>query len=317
MNLAFVVGCGDQYRDPAVDTKVGKLSYAGNDAVGFASALRSTCGFAPESISLFVEHDDPAVAVRSEVVTKPERRAIFAAISGHSGRGLYPSPIDLLVFFFSGHGFRSSRDAREYLVPVDAIAGDPESTSIAYSAVVDNLQSWGAQRVLMFIDACRDSGAAYGAARARWEPINPSAFRVEGSGGLAVFWACAPGERSYEVPGRASEDENGIFTLTLCEALSDVGMCATVQEIDDYLRSHVPRLCSRYHRPVQNPVCRAEPLSVRSSFVASPEKRREWGKAVLLRRDITPAPSPGNEAPASESNAVPLSRSTSGRVTRR
>ena len=111
MNLAFVVGCGDQYRDPAVDTKVGKLSYAGNDAVGFASALRSTCGFAPESISLFVEHDDPAVAVRSEVVTKPERRAIFAAISGHSGRGLYPSPIDLLVFFFSGHGFRSSRDA--------------------------------------------------------------------------------------------------------------------------------------------------------------------------------------------------------------
>ena len=86
-------------------------------------------------------------------------------------------------------------------------------------------------------------------------------------------------------------------------------MCATVQELDDYLRSHVPPLCSRYHRPVQNPVCRAEPLSVRSSFVASPEKRHEWGKAVLLGRDITPlVPGLGNAtgALAGESDALRL-----------
>ena len=304
MNLAFVVGC-HRYRDPTV----GDLNYARYDAIRFADVLQSTCGFAPESISLFVEHDAAAVAGRVGVVAEPERGAIFTAISGHNARGLYPPPIDLLVFFFSGHGFRSPQDTREYLIPVDAIAGDLESTSIAYSAVVKNLQMWGAQRVLMFIDACRESGAAYGGARGRWEPINPSVFAVDGFGGMAVFSAHAPGKRSYEATGLEPGEENGIFTLALREALSDVGMCATVQELDDYLRSHVPPLCSRYHRPVQNPVCRAEPLSVRSSFVASPEKRHEWGKAVLLGRDITPlVPGLGNAtgALAGESDALRL-----------
>jgi uncharacterized caspase-like protein len=62
--------------------------------------------------------------------------------------------------------------------------------------------------------------------------------------GLISIFACRPEEQSWEEDALGQ----GIFTYALMKALEE-GNCATVQQINTYLKSEVPALAKQYGSP--------------------------------------------------------------------
>jgi molecular chaperone DnaK len=129
MNAGFVIGCS--HYD---DHDIANLTYAHQDASRFEDVLRSTWGFGDEEIISFYDgHADPRLA--------PTRANILRQIS----RGPRLSDgvaIDLLVFFFSGHGFRSTLNDADYLLTQDSWTTALEDTALQFDSIVRRLQPW-------------------------------------------------------------------------------------------------------------------------------------------------------------------------------
>lgn len=193
MNVAFVVGCSG-YEDAGI----ADLKYAHRDATSFAGLLKETCGLRDDEIMLI--HDE---------YPEPRRLPTRANILRQISRGAEvtkSATIDMLFFFFSGHGFRSTATQSDYLLTRDTFTTAPEDSSLPFDMILRRLREWEPRHVLLFLDACRASTAG-GKAVLSDELPNVDVASLCPSG-MVSFCSCEPGRSSYE-----SEDlQAGIFT---------------------------------------------------------------------------------------------------------
>ena len=265
MKIAFIIGCSG-YDDP----DIANLKYSDNDASDFAQTIQKNCGFDEENIFLLSGNN-------------PKRR--FWPTKSNIIRTLKPRReqlprLNTLWFFFSGHGLHSLRDRQDYLVPQDAAANELEDSSIPFEKLINYLKGWGAENTVIFLDACRavvQGGKAITVEA--WEEVDVKALH---SHGMASFCSCSPHQRSYE----SDELKKGLFTHGLCEAISDVGKCRTLYELDNYLVKRVPALCRQHGKPIQNPYTKIEPIGILSVDIISERRINEWQSSVTIGKEI-------------------------------
>ncbi|HEX6684255.1 MAG TPA: Hsp70 family protein [Candidatus Limnocylindrales bacterium] len=275
MNSAIVVGCAG-YEDP----DIAPLRYAARDAANVAVALREACGVPPEN--LIVLHDDVL-----DPRLRPTRSNILRQVIRASADS---TPDGVLFFFFSGHGF-SSPHGTHFLLPVDCLRDAIEETALRFDTLVGYLGRAAAPHTVLMLDACRNVVEG-GKSVLAPQPVDVAALCPPG---LVSLCSCEPGRVSYEADGL----EAGIFSAALCEALSDIGRCRTVYELDTYLAKRVPQLTAANGKPRQVPFSRVEPLSAQHLEIVSGAKSSLWRGMTPIGSEIRPRRTPRMAEPVS------------------
>lgn len=147
---------------------------------------------------------------------------------------------DKLWFFFAGHGL--SQNDRDYLMFADSDEDNLAETALSVSRIAEDLRGWGADNVLLFLDACRSNNGS-----------NGLGIGKEKEQGVITFYACQPEQISHEIPKLG----HGAFTHALLAGLRLQGKYnyATVGHLDRYIRHQVTELCD----DPQTPYVNAEP----------------------------------------------------------
>jgi uncharacterized caspase-like protein len=235
-SLAIVVGINEYER-------LTKLKYAKQDALKIKGFLEE----AGEAQSILLCTDD------SQPIDGKPTRATHTNLSDLLLTGFdepFLSPEENLWFFFSGHGLRYKQ--KDYLVPIDGNPRDIDRTCITVDYVTERLSNSGAGNIVLILDACRNaSEGGKGGAEALGEEARE---RIRERGLISVF-ACRPQEQSWEDDALG----HGIFTFALLKALEEA-TCATVRQINSFLRKEVPALAERCGKPSQTPWMVAEPI---------------------------------------------------------
>jgi uncharacterized caspase-like protein len=235
-NWAIAIGINDY-------SNLQSLQYAKRDAECMQGFFLNEAGF--EEVFLFTEDSPKIPTTPSAIPTQPtygNLRRFF--------RAQFEEPLleagDNLWFFFAGHGQRHADG--DYLMPCDADPGDVEHTAIPLSYVTQRLRRWGADNVVLMLDACRNEGARGG-----------QGIGYEQHQGVITIFSCSPQRMSYEI----EEIQQGSFTHALLEGLriQGEGNCATVERLYQYLRYRVPEINRQYRKPQQMPYAIAEPAT--------------------------------------------------------
>lgn len=195
--VAFVVGISDYLQESGFP----KLQFAAKDAQDLAAVFQNQ-GY--KTILLTDSH-----AMRSSIRNGLQQVHDYLA-EGRVGT----KPSGTIVFVFSGHGgeTRAGVTPHQYLVTYDATAQDPEP-GYPLKDIADSLNSDGAARVMMFIDACRDQT---GLSSKGAPPLSSFSFNLMQAQGIKTLFSTAPGKQSYE----DAKAKNGYFTHYLLEGLN-------------------------------------------------------------------------------------------------
>lgn len=221
------------------------LKYSATDATGFARALETKLGFDRKRMVVLADSDD-------SVDFKPTRRDIFhtfgllANVDSDFYLEKELDPIgedDLFVFYFSGHGIRCGR--YEYLLPVESSKYSITETSVPMEAIVGRIEKLPCRHKVLFLDACRDELYRDEGAKSISGRKGIGQPTVVDREGLATFYSCDPGQRSYEI----EKLEHGAFTYCLLEAIEQPDI-NTLEELDKFLKSRVPK---ENHRALKEP----------------------------------------------------------------
>lgn len=195
-----------------------KLSYAAADAIDFEHALTD-------------EEEIPS-ALLTDTGSPGTRPATKGEILGALKKASEEIQKDeMLVFFFSGHGFR--RGAESYLCPQDMVTARDEAgrlaadvgSCISMSELREILQARRCRLAVLFLDACRNDGPAETSARGlpfpaftlpESEPFAKNIGSVpRASHPIVAYCAASAGQVAREKP----DYENGVFTEHLINAL--------------------------------------------------------------------------------------------------
>lgn len=230
------------------------LNYAKRDAELMQDFLSNKVGFQKV---FFFSDNSPIFNGKSTRPTRSNLRRVL--------RELFPQTEppkmgvgDNFWFFFSGHGMRHNNC--DYLMPSDANPADIEETAISINFVTECLRSSGASNVVLILDACRNQGSRFG------KGIGDQTAEIARQMGLITIFSCSPDESCYEF----KELEQGAFTYALLEALGIKGRCATVEQLNQYLRRRVPEIVREYNSRQQTPYIIAEPIN-KSHLILIPE----------------------------------------------
>jgi uncharacterized caspase-like protein len=249
-NRAIIIGI-NQYRF------MQPLKYAKRDAELFFDFLSQEAGFHKEHVFLFT---DDSLPVESKT-TEPFRANLMRVLRQFSEQ-LSDRPSekgDSFWFFFSGHGIRYGD--RDYLMPLD---GDPDninSTGISTYDITDCLRRCNSDNIVLILDACRSQGR-------KGEGIGRQTEAKLREAGIITIFSCNPNQASYEIESL----QQGAFTVALLEGLGDQGRCATVEQLNQYLKNRVPEVVNQHHtsRAKQDPYVIAEPIE-RARMILMPK----------------------------------------------
>lgn len=179
-----------------------------NDARDVAAVLKAKeyCGYDERNVHLLLDDD----------ATLERIRAALASVAGASG------PDDTVVIFFSGHGANlgDPADPESALLPVECDPRTLDTTSLCEPEFSAALQRFGAQRLLVLIDACHSAGAGSLKAAQVAEPpalgySEKSLGRLaEGTGRVLIASSRASEKSLVFLSAR-----NSVFTSHLLDAL--------------------------------------------------------------------------------------------------
>jgi WD40 repeat protein len=195
------------------------LQYAAKDAIGMAEKLTprlSAAGYQVQSRTLL------SIMDKAEA-TKDKVRLAIADIANRSG------PDDLVLVFFSGHGYSDSR-GRYFLFPSDSKPFEepdwhnPSQAALQRLISAEDLTSWlykvDAADLVFIIDACHAAASVQG------EGFRPGPLGSAGLGQLAydkrmrVLAASQSDQAAREMGGQIGE---GVLTYALLHDALDAG----------------------------------------------------------------------------------------------
>lgn len=148
----------------------------------------------------------------------------------------YSSPVDTILFFFSGHGISDSA-GNGYLLSVDTTIEKSLITSIQVNEIMRKIKARNVGKSILFLDACRDLSNSNSKVFAK------DGFKSEkyANGDIPVtFFSTSTGYYSYEDPksnfgvftkylahgmeGKADTNQDGIVTFSELEEFVQVGV---------------------------------------------------------------------------------------------
>lgn len=218
------------------DSNMSSVDFAENDAQGFADAWGA------------MSFEVDAEVVLSGVATKTR---IDREVSRLKGR---VTSQDTVVFYYAGHGFHSNGANR--LAGSDTFLDDLNETTVNSSELFNRLADLGAQRVLIFVDACHSGTELGGEARSPITAFSVDELRMfdKAAKAHAIFSSCDVNQRSY--PYRA--ERHGYWTSCLLQALEgNVPEILTGNELlyavalQGYLANEVPALIRNTSKSIQ------------------------------------------------------------------
>jgi formylglycine-generating enzyme required for sulfatase activity len=156
---------------------------------------------------------------------------------------------DNLWFFFAGHGLRY--EDKDYLMFSDSNTdnGKIQETSVSVEFVTEKLCAFGADNVVLFLDACRNK-----------PKIGGRGFGSNIEQGVITFYACDVHEQSFETYVLG----HGLFTFALLAFFQEYSdgktNSATVGNLYEYLKNKVANLNEEHgNNNKQTPTLHVEP----------------------------------------------------------
>lgn len=234
----LVVGI-DAYKNPKYT-----LNYAVADATAVKDAIEKNAGAIFSKVNV--------TALFDENVTRAKIVEAFDTIARESG------PRDAFVFFYAGHGVKSSDAKPEFfIVPYDLTqlygADDQLRTkAISSSELLNFSQKIPAQKQLYLLDACQSAGALAAVVKRGAAEEKAVAQLARASG---THWITASGTEQF-----ATEFEklgHGTFTYALLEAFNGKAKTGdgrlTVNSLKAWLETEVPELTKANKGTAQYP----------------------------------------------------------------
>ena len=190
---AFLVGV-DRYKEIP-------LRFCGRDVVLLKETLIRSGSYQEETIISMTDTDpDPAMHPTSDNIKRQLQKALS-----------YLKPGDTFLFSFSGHG--SFIANRCYLCPLDIHKGEL-SVFLKLDEIRDQIVQSSASQKILLIDCCHSA-----AVQAKPDEGAGDADVVSGpfelAQGCITFTAC----RSHEESAESGNEQQGVFTLSLCRGL--------------------------------------------------------------------------------------------------
>ena len=180
------------------------LRYTEKDATELANVLLEY-GYRPENVILMT---DSQGAKNPKLL--PESRKIQTQLKGLlRDRG----KADQVMIAFSGHGLQFKNDKDSYFCPLDAQV-EKRSTLISMGSLYKQLEDCPASFKMLLCDACRDD-PMIGTSRGLADVLGLFRDAPTPPGGVAVFYACSPGEYAREDPDLG----HGVFFNFIIEGL--------------------------------------------------------------------------------------------------
>ncbi len=180
------------------------LQYTERDITELGQVLLQY-GYRPENVILMTDTEgarDPKFL--------PESRKIetqLKAVLRDRGKA------DQVMIAFSGHGLQFKNDKDSYFCPLDAQVEDRRSL-VSMGKLYGQLEESRAGFKILLCDACRDD-PMIGTSRGMAEILGLFREDLPPPGGVAVFYACSPGEFAREDPDLA----HGVFFNFIIEGL--------------------------------------------------------------------------------------------------
>lgn len=209
---ALLVGINDYENENLSD-----LQFAAQDVKTVADELRKNAGFAPEKVKVMTTDLDMASMLY------PSANNIIAQLQLLADN---VEPNDLLVFYFSGHGFQF--DKGHFLAAANSNPFNITTlrkSAISLDDLNEQLSTIRARQSVFILDACRndplkgrgaDSNILTGEFAEQIKSLGAqSTLDEERPVGKAVLMACSQGQKAWEWP----EQKHGVFTYFLLEGL--------------------------------------------------------------------------------------------------
>ena len=180
------------------------LRYTENDVTELGKVLLQY-GYRPENVILMTDSQgakDPKLL--------PESRKIQTQLNSLlRDRG----KADQILIAFSGHGLQFKNDKDSYFCPLDAQV-ENRNTLVSMGDLYRQLEECRAGFKMLLCDACRDD-PMIGTSRGIADILGLFRDDLPPPGGIAVFYACSPGEFAREDP----DLQHGVFFNFIIEGL--------------------------------------------------------------------------------------------------
>lgn len=177
------------------------------------------------------------------------------------------APEDMVIFYFSGHGYRPSDSETTYLIPYDFDMRDIDATCINFEALATRIRKMEASKVVVILDACNSGGVKPMDARssANTGLVQRYLEAFQKSEGRALLLSSDEAEVSWET------EQNGVFTHFLLDGLdgkadTNSDGIITFTEVALYVEEAVPRYTRERFPRVQRPTRRYEFGQVRGDI---------------------------------------------------
>lgn len=208
------------------------VSFAVNDATTFKIYAQKVLGIDERNIFFITNATAGAMNQKIELVTK-----IASKLNGTAE----------LFFYYAGHGFPDETTKIPYLIPVDVNVLNIDQ-GIKLSELYEKLNSCGAKRVSVFLDACFSGGGREGGlVNSRGVKVKPKEDEVIGN--LIVFTASS-GEQT-SLPYR--EKNHGMFTYFLLKKLKESKGNISYADLAAYITENVSIESLRTNYQEQDP----------------------------------------------------------------
>jgi formylglycine-generating enzyme required for sulfatase activity len=236
-NYAIAIGI-NQYRNPA--SRLPAAQHAVRDAAVMQQWFRQR-GF--ERVDLLIDVSPPNISESPPPPTHAGWRQFWQA---NFSQGAL-SAEDTLWFYFCGYGVH--RRGRDYLFLADSDLEKLEETALPLTNLVRLLQSSGAGKVILLLDAdCEATTTDFASDKVS---SLEQQFREEISGEreLIIFYASSPEQGAYDI----AQLQQGSFTYALREALLSTQGNLSIERLKKFLSDRVTELNRQYKRPTQSP----------------------------------------------------------------
>ncbi|OZH55145.1 hypothetical protein AFK68_06470, partial [Hydrocoleum sp. CS-953] len=231
------------------------LSYAQQDAEALHNFLLNERNFSAEQC--LVLSDNTSIPIW-EQPTYPSRENIIDIIEGFCQKELQVE--NCLWYFFSGYGV--SYQNQDYLMPIDGNPTNPEATGISIRKLLEDLSKSPVEEVLVMLDIKHSRLTGMD------NQLGVQALELAKELEIPLLLSCHPNQVSEET----SALRLGFFTAALLEGLNS-GKCTTLKNLDNFLSSRLPELCTEYLRPKQNPLMMVNPTDKMNQIIL-PQKIR-------------------------------------------
>lgn len=202
-----------------LEQNISSANFANKDGETFKQYCIKTLGI-PEK-NIHIRHDATRNQMRSEVKWMQNVAHVFGEKAN-------------MIVYYSGHGMPDEVSRKAYLLPADGIANDPES-AYSLSSLYEQLGSMEVNNVIVLLDACFSGSQRNGEmlTSSKGIAIKPKAEVLKGK--VVVLSASQGDETAYPY----EEKGHGLFTYFLLKKMQESKGDTTLEELGDYIISHV------------------------------------------------------------------------------